>query len=277
MQIVDIPPVAPIKPLRRKQLLYQLAQEAIKSYIIEHSLKPGDPLAPETDLAQQLGIGRNSVREAVKALEALGILEARAGAGVFVRTFSFDSILDNLPYGLHFEIKRLADVLEVRYHIEYGMVPRVIESQTPSQLQHLHRILAKMREMADRGRYSAEYDETFHRLLYENIDNSVLLTVLHVFWAIYRQAQDMVSMPEPTDPLDTYQRHADLVLALEARDVGAMQSAIMAHGKGVDSRVRMLEQAQRQAAAAGRTGLDLRAASDERSLARISPTTPPEQ
>ncbi len=274
MPTVDIPPIAPIRPLRRKQLLYQLAQEAIKSYIIEHSLKPGDPLPSETDLAQQLGIGRNSVREAVKALEALGILEARAGAGIFVRTFSFDSILDNLAYGLHFEIKRLADVLEVRYHIEYGMVPRVIESQTPQQLRHLHGLLAQMREIADRGRYSAEQDETFHRLLYENIDNSVLLKVLHVFWAIYRQAQDMVSMPEPADPLDTYQRHAELVQALEARDIGAMQTAMARHRKGVDSRVRMLEQAQRQEAAAGRNGLDGRAALAERSPTRISQVTP---
>jgi len=276
MQNVDAPPVAPFKRVRRKQLLYQLAQEEIKSYIIEHSLKPGDPLPPETDLAQQLGIGRNSVREAVKALEALGILEARAGAGLFVRSFSFDSILDNLAYGLHFEIKKLSDVLEVRYHIEYGMVPRVIESQTPEQLQRLRGMLVQMREVAERGQYSAEYDEIFHRLLHENDDNSVLLKILDVFWAIYRQAQEKVSMPEPADPLDTYQRHADLVQALEARDIEAMQTAMARHRKGVDTRVRMLEQAQRQEAPAGRNGLDGSAALDERSPTRISQVTPPE-
>jgi DNA-binding FadR family transcriptional regulator len=276
MQSVDVPPVAPIKPVRRKRLLYQLAQEEIKSYIIEHSLKPGDPLPPETDLAQQLGIGRNSVREAVKSLEALGILEARPGAGLFVRTFSFDSILDNLAYGLHFEIKRLADVLEVRYHIEYGMVPRVIESQTPEQLQRLRGMLAKMRTVAERGQYSAEYDETFHRLLHENDNNSVLLKILDIFWAIYRQAQEKVSMPEPADPLDTYQRHADLVQALEMRDIGAMQTAMARHRKGVDTRVRMLEQAQREAVTASRNGSDDRADLDERNPTRIAQIAPPE-
>jgi DNA-binding FadR family transcriptional regulator len=152
----------------------------------------------------------------------------------------------------------LADVLEVRYHLEYGMVPRVIESQTPEQVQRLRRVLRQMREVADRGGYSADYDETFHRLLYENIDNSVLLKILHVFWSIYRQAQDMVSMPEPADPLDTYQRHADIVQALEQRDVSAMQTAMVRHRKGVDTRVRMLEQAQRQEVAAGRNGSDNR-------------------
>jgi DNA-binding FadR family transcriptional regulator len=134
----------------------------------------------------------------------------------------------------------------VRYHLEYGMVPRVIESQTPEQVRRLRRVLKQMREVADRGGYSADYDETFHRLLYENIDNSVLLKILHVFWSIYRQAQDTVSMPEPADPSDTYQRHADIVLALEKRDIAAMQTAMARHRKGVDTRVRMLEQAQRQ-------------------------------
>ena len=263
-------PVARLKTVRRKQLLYQLAQDEIKSYIIEHSLKPGDPLLPESELAQQLGISRNSVREAVKSLEALGILEARAGAGVFVRTFSFDPILDNLAYGLHFEIKRLADVLEVRYHLEYGLVPRVIESQTPEQLQRLRAVLTQMQEVAERGQYSTAYDETFHRLLYENIDNSVLLKILDIFWAIYRLAQQKVSMPEPADPLDTYQRHADLVQALEARDVGTMQTAMARHRKGVDSRVRMLEVAQKQQPAADGSGSVGRSALDDRSPTRLA-------
>lgn len=61
-------PVPLFKTVKRKQLLHQLAQDEIKSYIIEHSLKPGDPLLSETELAQQLGISRNSAREAVKAL-----------------------------------------------------------------------------------------------------------------------------------------------------------------------------------------------------------------
>src|SRR5688572_817043 len=110
----------PIKTMRRKQLLYQTVQQEIKSYIAEHSLKAGDSLPPETELAQQLGISRTSVREAVKSMETLGILEARPGAGLFVRKFSFDPLLDNLPYGLMTGLKDLQDILEIRFHIEYG-------------------------------------------------------------------------------------------------------------------------------------------------------------
>ena len=89
-----------IKPLNRPPLLHVTVQESLRDYIESNGLKAGDPLPPETFLAQQLGVGRNSVREAIKALESLGILETRRGVGVFVKEFSFQPLLDNLAYGL---------------------------------------------------------------------------------------------------------------------------------------------------------------------------------
>jgi len=89
-----------IKPLARPPLLHVSVQESLKSYIDDNALAPGAPLPPENDLAQQLGVSRNSVREAIKALESLGILETRRGIGVFVKAFSFEPLLANLAYGL---------------------------------------------------------------------------------------------------------------------------------------------------------------------------------
>ncbi len=76
------------RKLKRPQFLYQAVQDEVKAYILEQSLMPGDALPPETELAEQLGVSRNSVREAIKSLETLGIVEARTGAGLFVRNFS---------------------------------------------------------------------------------------------------------------------------------------------------------------------------------------------
>src|SRR5260221_10589345 len=89
-----------LKPIKRGELLYEAAQTEIKEYIITHRLKSGDPLPTEMKLAEHLGVSRNSVREAVKALEAVGVLESRAGAGLFVSDFSFDPLLRNMAYGL---------------------------------------------------------------------------------------------------------------------------------------------------------------------------------
>ena len=80
-------PHFPMMPLKHRPPLYEVLQQKIKNYIIQNSLKPGDRLPSETELAQQLGVSRNSVREAVKALEMLDIVETRSGAGLFVGDF----------------------------------------------------------------------------------------------------------------------------------------------------------------------------------------------
>src|SRR5262245_44382404 len=133
--MADLKSLPRLKKMGRKEHLYKSVQEEIKAYILEHGLKAGDPLPPETELSQQLYVSRNSVREAVKSLEALGILEARPGAGLFVRAFSFDPLLENLGYGLLFDLKQLSDLLEVRALLEIGMVPRVVKMATPEQIR----------------------------------------------------------------------------------------------------------------------------------------------
>lgn len=230
--------------LKRKQSLYQVAQEEIKAYILRHSLKPGDPLPPESELAQRLGIGRNSVREAVKALEALGILETRQGSGLFVRGFSFDAILSNLPYSLVFQVKELTDLLEVRSYLEHATVERVLKGATPEQLAKLHGLLDRMRRDAEGGIYSAEDDRQFHQTLYENVDNRVLVGIMDVFWGLLLQVQQQQrdAIPEPSDPMDTYRRHAQIVQALEKRDVQAMRAAFHGQHVGIETRLRAYQE-----------------------------------
>ena len=92
--------IRPMTPLKRPPPLHVSVRESLRRHIDENRLEAGDPLPPEGDLAQQLGVSRNSVREAIKALESLGVLEMRRGVGVFVKAFSFEPLLENLTYGL---------------------------------------------------------------------------------------------------------------------------------------------------------------------------------
>jgi DNA-binding FadR family transcriptional regulator len=228
------------KELKRGLLLYQAVQEEIKSYILDNSLLPGDSLPPETELVELLGVSRNSIREAVKSLETLGILEARPGAGLFVRSFSFDPLLEHLRYGIMFDLKQLTDILEVRFHIEHGMIDRAVEAVTPAQVAKLREILNRMRLAAEQGRYSAEEDRSFHHVLWANVDNTTVGKILDVFWMVFRQAQERASLPEPANPLDTYQRHVAIVEALEQRDYEVARTAMKDHYTGIQNRLRQL-------------------------------------
>ncbi len=230
-------PNFPMMPLEHRSPLYEILQQKIKNYIIQNSLKPGDRLPPETELAQQLGVSRNSVREAVKALEMLDIVETRSGAGLFVGEFSFDALLDNFGYGIMFNLTELADILEVRFHVEYGMIPRAVEAVTPEQIKRLRDIVEQMYVAAKNDNYSAKNDRLFHQTLWENVDNRVVGKILDVFWGILYQARKQTPVPDPGDLMQTYERHLKIVEALEKQDVKALQRSMVFHYGGIRKRL----------------------------------------
>lgn len=237
-------PIFQKKDLKRTQLLYQIVQDEIKAYIIQNSLLPGDSLPPETELGELLGVSRNSVREAVKSLAALGILEARPGAGLYVSNFSFDPLLQQLGYGILFDHKQLTDIIDVRFHLEHGMIDRAVLATTPEQVAQLQTILGEMRIAAENGLYSAEADRDFHRVLWTNVDNTIVGKILDVFWMIFRQAQARSAIPDPSQPLVTYQRHVPIVEALAQHDVAAARLAMERHYIGIQERLAQIKVGQ---------------------------------
>jgi DNA-binding FadR family transcriptional regulator len=84
----------------RGPALSKAVRDYVKQYILENDLKGGDPLPPETHLVQELGVGRSSVREAIKSLQSLGIVEARHGDGLYVREYNMDPILETLSFSM---------------------------------------------------------------------------------------------------------------------------------------------------------------------------------
>lgn len=230
--------VAGAAPTKRRPLLHQVVQSHIKAHIIENGLGPGDPLPPESELAQELEVSRSSVREAVKALEVLGIIEARHGTGLFVKDFSFDPIFENLPYAILSDLKQVVDILEVRFYLECSTVERVIEALTEEQLEELRDIMHRMESLAQQGIYSADVDRAFHECLCRNLDNPILVRIVNLFWELSRQAHDRAELPDPSDPIETYRRHVPIMEALERRDARAMRAAITrGHIVGVTKRL----------------------------------------
>lgn len=217
------------RKLKRPQFLYQAVQDEVKAYIIEQSLVPGDALPPETELAEQLGVSRNSVREAIKSLETLGIVEARTGAGLFVRNFSFDPLIENLAYGMMFDLKDLADILEVRFHIEHSMIDQAVAAVTDEQLEQFQAILERMRTLLGQGKDYAEEDRLFHRTLWANVKNRSVGKIVDVFWMIFSQARQRTPIPSNPDPMQIYQWHADIVDSLVAGDTEGARVAIVRH------------------------------------------------
>jgi DNA-binding FadR family transcriptional regulator len=217
--------------------LSESAQSAIRAYILKNQLAAGDPLPPEGRLAQDLGISRPSVREAVKGLESLGILEARPGVGLFVRSFSFDPILDNLAYSVGYDRNSVTELLYVRKQLEAGAIEDAVTRVTPSQLRVLRSIVDRMGERAARAESSTEEDRFFHRTLFMHSEHPLLLKLLDVFWEVYRRLRDQTVLAETADPVRSWENHRRIVEALESGNPADARAAMLSHFAGVEARL----------------------------------------
>lgn len=225
----------PLQPIAQPKLLHQTAQRAIRDYILNNALTAGDALPGEMELARQLGISRNSVREAIRALESIGILEVRRGRGVFVRAFSFEPLLEGLFYGLLVDLREVEELLDIRCVLESGMMERAIDTATDETLDRLAAVVRRMGQRADRGEAFPDEDREFHRLVFHRVGSDTLLRLLDVFWLAF-QAASRVLEDDP-DPQLTYRDHAAILDALAARDPALAREALERHYAGLKDRL----------------------------------------
>jgi DNA-binding FadR family transcriptional regulator len=214
---------------------YAMVQEAIKNYIITNKLKPGDRLPTEQDFAKQLGVSRTSLREALKSLQALGIVDMKPGEGTIVRSFNLDAVLGSLMYNLLFESTELLEILQVREALEYYFLDWVIDAIGPEDIQKLEEILSLMEKKARQGELFDEEDAAFHRLLFAPVGNALLLRLLDIFWEVLHRLRDPIEVER--DPLGSYMRHKRILDALREGDKEKARAFLVEHFISIKERV----------------------------------------
>ena len=172
-----------IEPLEREQRLYERVVEKIVALIQDGAWAPGDRLPPERDLAEAFAVSRTVVREAVKTLEARGVLETLSGSGVYVR--SPDSAMVSRSLRMYLQLLDQDDIdlrlAEIRCVLEMEIAALAAARATAEERQELRRLCQEMRKHAGAPRVLAEMDFQLHLLLAEATRNElfgVLLTPL---------------------------------------------------------------------------------------------------
>ncbi len=228
----------------RGEALQQAIQEYIKEYIISHHLKHGDPLPSEGEIAEQLAASRNAVREAVKALQALSIVETRHGQGTFVGDFSLNALVAGLTFRIRLtadeNLRTVRELLEIRQVLECGLVAHLPGLVTASHLAELHMLVNRMEERAAQGETFPEEDRAFHEVLYRPLDNSLVIQLLQAFWEIYHVVGPELPVAEE-HPRVTAAAHRRILETLEANDKDAAIVAMAAHFAGLQGRIAGLE------------------------------------
>lgn len=216
--------------------LSQQAQQAVRQYIIDNRLGPGDPLPSEGELSTLLDMGKTSVREGVRGLQSLGVVEVRHGRGLFVSEFSFAPILDQLPYRLMIDDVPLRDVLQVRRALEEGLIVQAGAqlSDDLDALDALDALVERMRTESVDDVVPAEIDNAFHQGLFRGLGNPLVLQMIGIFWTIFDRAA--VGTPD-LSVHHTADDHAAIVDAIRGGDPDAMRAAVAHHFADIERNV----------------------------------------
>jgi DNA-binding FadR family transcriptional regulator len=210
--------------------LQDLVKEQIRAYIVNSGLKSGDQLPTESSLAEQLGISKTTVREALKALENVGILEARHGIGNFIKEFSYDVILENLPYSIETDVNSFEEIVEVRACLEGYFLARDMDKfgeQDIADLRSIYRELEKTNS-PDLLKEAIEAHSDFHRALYRHSGNRLLIKLIGVFSTLQRNLVH-INQYWTTDPDNFLAQHREIITAIEQRDAQRVVRAMESH------------------------------------------------
>ena len=214
------------QPFRRPALSAEL-RDYIKQYILENDLKGGDPLPPENQLVQELGVGRSSVREAIKYLQSLGIVESRRGDGLYVREHNMDPLLEALSFSMRSDPVRFQELLRVRIWLETAVIREVVQDINDEGIAELEAIMTAWQERINSGQDHVDLDKQFHIVLYSSVDNSTLLELFDVFWTIFNELRFKTIVEG--EPVTTIRQHLGVLEAVKLRDPELAAQRLIEH------------------------------------------------
>lgn len=153
----------------KKESIVQSVINCLTDAMRNKELKPGDRIPPEPELASSLGVARSSVREAIKILTYLGVLESKRSEGTFVCDGFKESMIDPMVYGIILNQDSFENLMELRQMIEAGTLHLAVKKYTEEEGQALEAILAQMREIAESGEDVVDrffhVDNEFHEMI----------------------------------------------------------------------------------------------------------------
>lgn len=209
---------------------YQNIVSQIKQMILNGELKTGDKLPVERELAEILNVSRSCVREAMKALETLGLLECRQGGGNYIVNHLDDALSDSLSLVYVLNHCHMDDLTELRQMIETDTLKKLAAENIPSELEDFRQLRSEI--LASRSMENVvRGDLKFHRLLSAKSKNPLLnhiqSTVNSLYLSSVQTLNDNYENKMTLEEAIAYQ--TDILNALFSRDPSAIEQAIVRH------------------------------------------------
>ncbi len=219
-----------MRSISRLSITDQAVQQ-IKNEILSGAYKIGDRIPTEKDLCQQLGVGRSTVREALRMLKALGFIEVKQGKGAFIIKTSEDSDEKIRDWFSKNKIE-LIDFIQVRMSLEPLAVRLFIERASDEQINNIDRILVLFENATESGNALdlALLDEAFHTAIAEASGNNLLIMLNRTIVEFFREYR-VRSFAVKKNIKNALEPHRKIMQAIRARDSDAAAQAMVDHLK----------------------------------------------
>jgi GntR family transcriptional regulator, transcriptional repressor for pyruvate dehydrogenase complex len=221
---------SPQHKIRRKRLSEELTAQ-LRKYIIDHGLKPGDPLPTENEMVERFGVSHTVVREATKALDFLGIIDAAPRRGMIVDEFNFQRVSEY--FGFHFALCDYPkdELLGSRAAIEFGVLPYTMKAlrKDPALYGRLMDLAQSAPETGRADDRWIAYDIAFHRALVEASGLRPLAAICDLLQAFFHKFREYM-----TDVSSGKQSHCQIVDALHDGNLDSAVSMLRLHMSGYE-------------------------------------------
>lgn len=206
------------------EIIIQLSQA-----ILEGEFKPGDKLLSEAQLCEQLGVGRNSLREAIKMLNAMGVLETKRGQGTFLAKEISHDVFNPLIFKLILEPKSAKDIYELRVLLETMVVLMAIRKATAEDMAEVRTIVLKTKELLENGHDDinsfVKLDMQFHLTVAKATHNHLVETIIATVITIFEPFIKKVLLSENGISLSV-KNHTNLIQVIEQKNIMEAMNAV---------------------------------------------------
>jgi GntR family transcriptional repressor for pyruvate dehydrogenase complex len=205
--------------------------EQIRGLIRSEQLRPGDRLPSERDLGERTGVSRVTIREALRVLEASGLVEIRVGArgGAFVTSPSSSKIGTGLADLISLSPLTAAEVTEARQVFELGIIPIVVQRATDDDIAELRAMVAAHRAALKKGEYAMSMSAAFHVRVAACTHNAAIEALVHSFHGPMLMSLREAQVAAPLMGHRGTNEHRDFVEAIAHRDVQRAHEIMRAH------------------------------------------------
>ncbi len=206
-------------------------------YLLSGEFKAGQRIPSERQLAEALGVGRSAVRETVKSLSLLGLIEQRPGDGTYLTKSNSDLLPRVIEWGLLLGERRVHELIEIRHHLEIILAGLAAERRTQDQLQRMQTLIAEMTDAGDDYPRYVEADIAFHLDIAAASGNAGLAGILESVQSLLRVwATRVISAAKETKT--SLAMHVAILEAIEKQDADGTRAAMTAHMDRAGRRLR---------------------------------------